>query len=348
MRSEVAALGESADLQNLVLEVTPRCNNACLHCYNYWSHDRDVQGRVNPLSRGEIFSLFSDPCVQGHGAQVALSGGEPLLRRDLTEITCDLFGLGLRPVVITNASLLNARILRALPRGTIFEVTLFSADRDLHDRIAGRRCFDRVVGNLLLVERFRHRFVLACVLTRLNAPDIKRTIKLGLALGAEAVLLNRVNLTRRTLPLADTLVPPAPVLRDSLAEVNDLAAALDISIAVSVPVPPCVADAREYGQLHFGWCPRGGQGAYYTIGWDGRVRPCNHSSIVLGDIRRTPLLDAVDEAKARPLWARMPKECEACSHPLRDLCRGGCPAAAYECYGTSARIDPFVDLANRV
>jgi hypothetical protein len=40
----------------------------------------------------------------------------------------------------------------------------------------------------------------------------------------------------------------------------------------------------------------------------------------------------------------VPPACVRCEHPLRDLCRGGCPAASDECYGTRERWDPIIDM----
>jgi pyrroloquinoline quinone biosynthesis protein E len=278
-------------------------------------------------------------------AQVAVSGGEPLLRPDLPAIVGDLTALGLRPVVITNGALLNESKLRRFPSGTIFEVTLFSADRGRHDRLAGATRFDLVVRNLARLRRHGQRFVLAVVLTKLNAFDLARTIKLGVALGAEGVLLNRVNLSRPTLALAGRLVPSASLLRRSLATADRMATRYGIPMAAGVPVPPCVADPDAYPHIHFGWCPRGGDGSYYAIGWDGSLRPCNHSSRVLGSLREAGFSRIVAERRSRAFWRPTPARCRFCTHHLRDVCRGGCPAASDECYGTPSRIDPFVEFA---
>ena len=332
-------------MQRVVVEVTDDCNNACLHCYNLGRRGRCGAGGAEGLSReclrGIIRGIKHDAPLQ----QVALSGGEPFLRDDLAGIVSDLAEEGLAPVVITNGTLLSASRLRRVPKNTLFEVTLFSADAGLHNRIAGRRVFRRVLEGLARVERHKCAWVLAFVVTRLNAHDTARTIELGIALGASAVMLNRVNLSRRAMPIARRIVPPALLLRESLAAADRAASTYGISIAVSVPVPPCVVDPREFSHLHFGWCPRGGNEAYYTIGATGLVRPCNHSSVILGDLRIMRFGDIVRGSKARGFWKPVPRECLQCSHPLRESCRGGCPAAADECYGTREQPDPFVKFA---
>lgn len=335
------------EIESIVVEVTESCNHACLHCYNYWRSGESTARPAPPqLSRAEVRRLVRKVRRDAPLRQVALSGGEPLLRRDLPEIVCDLTLEGLNPVVITNGALLTDDRLDRFPEGSIFEVTLFSADADLHDRIAGRPAFAHILEGLVRLRKHHCRFVLACVVTRLNAADTLRTIELGIALGADSVMLNRLNLSRSMLPLAHQLVPTAADLRASLDAAAEAVERYGVNVAVSVPVPPCVVDPLHYPSLHFGWCPRGSKEAYYTISSNGELRPCNHSSFVLGDLRTESFADLVQSREAREFWAPVPQKCLECEHPLKDLCRGGCPAAARECYGTALREDPFIELAD--
>jgi pyrroloquinoline quinone biosynthesis protein E len=328
----------------LVLEVTPNCNNACGHCYNSWRGDAGDRKLERPLPASALCSLVARISEEGKVGQVALSGGEPFLRTDLPEIVRGLTDLGIHTTIITNGTLIRDRILRQLPPETVFEITLFSPDPLIHDEMAGRPCFEAVVDTLLRLGRQERPFVISCVLTRRNVRDTANTMKLALALGAQAVLLNRVNLARRTLARADELAPTGAELAASLKEANELAGRLGVTVAVSVPIPPCVVDVSRYQHLQFGWCPRGGARAYYTVTWDGTLRPCNHSSVVLGDLRKASFSHLVETRACRDYWAPLPQECRSCQHPLRDVCRGGCPAAAHECYGTTTRLDPFVEL----
>ncbi len=330
-------------LQQAVVEVTQACHHRCLHCYNFW---RDRRGSVNDahtLSRAEIRALVRKMRRDAPLRQIALSGGEPLLRPDLPDIARDLDRDGLSVVVITNGTLLTDQRLHRFPPRTIFEVTLFSADAALHDRIVGRPgAFKKVVRGALRVGRHGCRLALACVINRLNAHDVLRTMELGIALGAEAALFNRINLSRHTLGQAERLVPTREQLQQALDAAEEAVRRYGIAVAVSVPIPPCLVDPERYRHLHFGWCPRGGEGAYYTVSHDGRVRPCNHSSVVLGDLRTERFAAIVARERTRAFWRAIPPECRKCRHRLRDSCRGGCLAASHECYGSADRVDPFV------
>ena len=340
---EETFLQDTEDRKVLRACLREQAQDICVHCYNYWRQDRGPVLPPAALSRGEILALVRKIRRDTPLQQVALSGGEPLLRPDLPEIATDLAAEGLGVVVITNAALLSNEVLRRFPPGVLFEFALFSVDEKLHDRIAGcPGAFRGAIAGVQRTARRKFRLALACVISRLNFHDVFRTIELGIALEAEAVLFNRINLSRMTQVSAGKLVPSVEQQRHALAAAEDAARRYGIAVAVSVPIPPCVLDLRPYRHLHFGWCPRGGVGAYYTISCNGLLRPCNHSSAILGDLRTEGFAEIVTRERTRAYWRPLPAECRNCSDPLRDSCRGGCLAASYECCGSGGRIDPFV------
>jgi len=342
-RIEARPGGTPLTFEQVVVEVTQACHHRCVHCYNFWSQHRAPVRHPETLSRREILALVRKIRRVTPLRQVGLSGGEPLLRPDLPEIARDLSAEGLGVVVITNATLLTDELLDRFPPGVLFEFTLFSVDAELHDRIAGRPgAFRRVIQGVQRASRRKFRLVMACVVNQLNFHDVFRMIELGIALKAEAVLFNRINLSRASLASADELVPSVGQLRQALEAAEDAAQRYGVAVAVSVPIPPCVVDLSPYKHLHFGWCPRGGRQAYYTVSYNGLLRPCNHSSAILGDLRTEEFAEIIARQSTRAYWRPLPAECRQCSESLRDSCRGGCPAASYECYGSADRIDPFV------
>lgn len=327
----------------VVVEVTEACHHRCLHCYNFWRDERAPVKAPQTLSRAEILKIIREIRRVSPLRQVAISGGEPLLRDDLPDIVTELVDEGLGVTVITSGTLLTKARLRRFPAETVFEFTLFSVDAQLHDRIAGRSgAFEKAIRGIQLAGRMNFRLILACVVNRLNAHDVLQTIELGIALKAEAAMFNRINLTRATLPLADQLVPSVAQLTQALDAAEEAATRYGMTVMVSVPIPPCVIDVSRYEHLQIGWCPRGGDGAYYTIGYNGLVRPCNHSSVILGDLRRESFAKIVTRDSTRAFWEPVPPECQKCEHPLRDVCRGGCLAASHECFGTAEKMDPFI------
>src|SRR4030067_653214 len=234
--------------------------------------------------------------------------------------------------------LLTRSLLKRLPQGLHFEITLLGHNAELHDKLAGNKVFNRVVQNVVHINKHGSYFTVAFVATRLNALDIHRTVELGIALGATAVMYNRLNLSQAMKSCADELMPSVKMLKESLHLLQETVQKYKIQSVCSVPILPCIIDISKYPHLHFGWCPRGGDNSYYTIGDTGLLRPCNHSSVILGDLCGKGFSEIISGKKCESFWEAMPALCIDCQHPLKDQCRGGCTAASYEFYGSQHRI----------
>ena len=329
----------------VVVEVTEACPHACLHCYNYWREDRAPVLSPDTLRRSEIRKLIRKIRNDAPLRVVALSGGEPLLRPDIADVCRDIVDDGLGVAVITSGALLTPARAARFPSATNFEITLFGAHAALHDRIAGRPgVLQKVLNGAASVLERGCTLVVSVVVNRLNAHCTRDALELGLALGAEGFLLNRMNFSRLTIADAGRLAPSRAQLTQALDAAESFAVQFEAPVSISVPIPPCVIDPAPYPHLHFGWCPRGGPKAYYTVSHNGQLRPCNHSSVVLGDLRRHSFAEIVNSHRSAAFWAPIPSECRTCEHPLRDACRGGCPAASDECYGTRRKMDPLVHI----
>ncbi len=79
-----------------------RCNLACMHCYSI-SADVDFPGE---LSTAEVFRVMADLRTFGVPALI-LSGGEPLLRRDLFAIAERSRAMGFYTALSTNGTLID-------------------------------------------------------------------------------------------------------------------------------------------------------------------------------------------------------------------------------------------------
>ncbi len=79
-----------------------RCNLTCKHCYSI-SADKDFPGE---LSTQEVFTVMDD--LKGFGVPVLiLSGGEPLLRRDIFEVSQRAKAMGFYVGLSTNGTLIT-------------------------------------------------------------------------------------------------------------------------------------------------------------------------------------------------------------------------------------------------
>src|SRR5262249_55435191 len=92
------------------LEVVAACNLACTPCFA-----GALPRNHRPLSVWWMVTLFADLARLG-SFRLGLTGGEPLLRKDLFDILDAATGHGLHPCLTTNALLLTEDIARQLGR----------------------------------------------------------------------------------------------------------------------------------------------------------------------------------------------------------------------------------------
>jgi radical SAM protein with 4Fe4S-binding SPASM domain len=298
------------------------------------------------MSTDEIRRLID--CLQRETPveTIALSGGEPLLRNDLPEIAGILKERGINPVIISNGRLLTAEKVESLRDARTFEVTLFSYRPEVHNELAGSpHAWDRAIDAMVNLRNAGRDFVVVFVATRQNCKDLEKTVELAIAVGAYGLMYNRVNLSAYNLPFADRLLPTPEMIRENLQTLDEIGGKYKFSVAVSVVVEPCVVDTRPYRNIHFGWCPLAGENAYFTIDPTGNVRICNHSPVVLGNVKEGGFAEIYrNHPHVQAFRSTWPVECESCDPELRSICNGGCKAAAEQCYGTLSRVDPFVTI----
>lgn len=119
--------------------LTRRCNLACGHCYLDAVQRRSECG--DELDDAEAKSLIAEIAALAPGAMLVLTGGEPLLRRDLPELVATAARTGLMPVIGTNGILLDAAAARQLREAGAMGVgiSVDSATSGFHDRLRGQQ-----------------------------------------------------------------------------------------------------------------------------------------------------------------------------------------------------------------
>lgn len=148
---------------------TRRCNLRCVHCYTD-SYNRRYAGE---LTTEEGKALIDDLADFGVPA-LLLSGGEPLVRRDLFELAAHARERGVRITLSTNGTLINeANARRIREAGFNYVGISFDGIGETNDRFRGMEgAFDlalRGVRNCMAVDQ---KVGLRLTLTRRNYQDL--------------------------------------------------------------------------------------------------------------------------------------------------------------------------------
>jgi len=111
-------------------EITKNCNLKCLHCIIGGRSSRELttQESLNVISR----------IVQFGGKKLRLTGGEPLMRKDLGLIIQEARAFGLDLDLITNGTMLNDDFLRKYGRHFKHMAISIDGQKQTHDYIRGK------------------------------------------------------------------------------------------------------------------------------------------------------------------------------------------------------------------
>ena len=152
-----------------------RCNLACKHCYAT-SADIDFDGE---LSTDEVFAVMDD--LRAFGVSVLiLSGGEPLLRPDIFEISHRARDMGFYVGLSTNGTLIDASNIAAIER-VAYDYVGVSLDgmRETHDRFRRKQgAFEESINGIRLCHEAGIKIGLRFTLTQDNAAELPELLQL--------------------------------------------------------------------------------------------------------------------------------------------------------------------------
>ncbi len=152
-----------------------RCNLACKHCYAT-SADIDFDGE---LSTEEVFAVMDD--LKAFGVSVLiLSGGEPLLRPDIFEISQRAKDMGFYVGLSTNGTLIDASNIDAIERvGYDYVGVSLDGMRETHDRFRRKQgAFDESINGIRLCGETGIKVGLRFTLTQDNAAELPDLLQL--------------------------------------------------------------------------------------------------------------------------------------------------------------------------
>jgi radical SAM protein with 4Fe4S-binding SPASM domain len=330
-------------IQSLIFEVTQLCNHACLHCYNVWQGPQQTpypRGQLDISGTLDLLAKALDETVCHH---VTITGGEPLLRSDLTQILEFLNKRHVQTTIISNGRLLDEPAAISLVQGGVglFELPLLSHRREVHDELSGAPgAWDAVLSAMANIRLQHGQVVAAFVATRKNIEHLHETIRLAFAFGVRGVMFNRFNPGGRGRELLEELLPTAEQVRTALAAAECAAVEFGIPVSCSIPIQPCLIDISRFPHLGFGFCAAGSERVYYTLDPLGNLRPCNHTDTVLGNLFEESFASLIAPERMTAFTQAIPYLCSECTRRLE--CQGGCKASAQVCYGSLLAEEPFL------
>ncbi|WP_199565134.1 pyrroloquinoline quinone biosynthesis protein PqqE [Spongiactinospora rosea] len=324
----------------MLAELTHSCPLHCAYC----SNPVELIARDRELNTGQWIRVMEDAAAIGV-VHAHLSGGEPLLRPDLTAIVAAAARAGVYTQLVTSgAGLTRARLAELAAAGLhSVQLSVQDATAAASDRIAGGRWFAAKERAAALVREADLPLGLNVVLHRHNLDTVGEIIELAASWGAERVELANTQFYGWAMRNRDRLLPSRDQLRRAEETVHAWRERLAGRMELIWVVPdyfdgvakPCM----------------GGWGAIsLTVSPDGRVLPCPGAYVLPGldfpDVREHSLRWIWEESAAFNAYRGtewMSGPCAGCAR--RDTDFGGCRCQAYALTGDARRTDPACSLS---
>jgi pyrroloquinoline quinone biosynthesis protein E len=327
-------------LYTLIAELTYLCPLRCVYC----SNPTNLGAHPDRLSTADWLRVFEQAAQLG-ALSLNLSGGEPLLRRDLEQLVAGAHALDYYSNLITSGlPLSRERLVRLKQAGlSSVQVSLQDSIARESDRIAGRDSFEQKLEVARWVKELDLPLTLNVVLHRQNLGRISEIIALAESLHVDRLELANTQYLAWALENRGALLPDRAQL-DAAREVAKAAKErLKGKIEVLFVLPDYYSDRPK--ACMSGWGKR-----YLLVTPDGLALPC-HLAHTLPGLR----FDNVQERSLDEIWnhsaafaafrgeAWMPEPCKSCERRAVDF--GGCRCQAFHLTGDAAATDPACSLS---
>ncbi|HYC33452.1 MAG TPA: pyrroloquinoline quinone biosynthesis protein PqqE [Gemmatimonadales bacterium] len=324
----------------LLAELTHRCPLRCPYC----SNPLDLIRANAELATEDWKRIFTEARALGV-LQLGLSGGEPMIRKDLEELAAHARGLGLYSTLVTSGlGLTRARAERLRDAGLEHvQVSIQDTDTVTAERIAGVSSVKQKRAAAAIVKELGFAFSVNVVLHRANLDRIGEIIELAADLGADRLELANTQYYGWGLENRAALMPT----REQVTRAHGIAEAAIARYRGEMQILFVLPD---YFENYPKPCYGGWGKLYIVVAPDGKVLPCH------GATQITTL--AFDNARDRSLewiwrespafqafrgdsWMREP--CRTCPRKAVDF--GGCRCQAFALTGAAENTDPVCTLS---
>lgn len=343
----------------VVWDITYACNLKCKHCYANASRPWPDELTTDEAKR--VIDCFARAGV----VTIAWSGGEPMVRPDIYDLSRYAYERGMYVAMATNGTLINEKTADKLWESGVrfLQISLDEADPVKHDEFRGvPGAWRRTIEGIKIAVKKGFFVNIAMVGLKTNKKDIPKVIELTEKLGARWFMLYNFVPTGRGVFIGDYDLSPEEreeVLRMLWREMKRR----NIGVLTTAPQYSRVAIMEEAGvkdhfvfPTHFQNVQLGGKlkkladfiggcgaGRFY-IGLypNGDIRPCVFFPMTIGNI-----MDVIDDFDG--WWKNnkvlndlrnkdiLKEPCGSC--PYRYVC-GGCRARAYGYLGDYLAPDP--------
>ncbi|MBI3741985.1 MAG: radical SAM protein, partial [Chloroflexi bacterium] len=297
------------------------------------------QAAENELTTDECLHLLDDMKALGT-EMLILTGGEPLLRKDIYDIARAASSQGFWVVMGTNGVLITDHVAQKMVECGVkgVGISIDSLDPDKHNSFrGGPNAWEHSVRALDICRANGLEVLVQTTVMAMNYDEIPQMIDFARAKGAWSFNLYFLVQTGRGQQMNDLSAEKTEAMLSHLVEAQTQYRPMLVR-SKCAPHFKRIAYEKGLGGLESGGCMAGTQ--YCRITPEGNVTPCPYMNVVAGNVREKSFRE-IWETSPILLSLRDPNQlkgrCGACE--FNQLC-GGCRCRAYAAFGDYLQEDP--------
>ncbi len=328
--------------------VTNKCNLNCSHCYESKTSYTELSTKESLFF---IDQLIDTLVMWNQGGPISgalhLTGGEPLLRNDIFEISHYAVTNGLTVRLLSNGTLISPVVVKKLVQAGVSSVQVSIDGAPFkHDQIRGiKNSFTMATAGICELIKGGVHTTLSCTLSKYNLNEVPEIIKLAIDLKVNGIKFSRLVATGKGKNLAGLLLSRQET-KDLFAYLYKMHFELKDRLTIFLQDPLfCLYEhdtnnnSIEIQQsIAVGGCSIGFSGICLLP--DGTFLPCRRLPIPIGNLHKdifrnlwvnSDLLNSIRDTK------NLKGKCNSCD--FEKACKG-CRAIAYASTGDYQSTDP--------
>lgn len=283
-------------LNRVQVDISGYCNENCIHCYI-------PADNKHGLMSLEIFDLVLKQCKDLNVLNLTISGGEPLLNKNLKYflLKCKEFNFSVN--ILSNLTMLTDELIDIIVANPLISVqtSLYSMDEKIHDSITCcRGSYEKTIAAVLTLHERNVPLQINCPIMKQNLLNYKEVLdfaeSLNIAADSDYSIFGRYDLSRSNLNCRLSISEVEMAIREELSnprKLENLKESISNKIVASnSPICPICKNS----------C---------CVSNNGNVYPCEGlQSWILGNLKEKSLYD---------IWMNVPKTCKLRNLSFRDF-----------------------------
>lgn len=314
--------------------LTKKCNLRCPHCYLEAGKKAEYE-----LSTEECFALV-DEMKQLGTEMLILTGGEPLLRKDIFDLSQYASAQGMWVVMGTNGVLVTEKTAQKMIECGVkgVAISLDSIEAEKHNQFrGGPNSWEYSVRALKICRAAGLQVLVQTTVMESNYEEIPQLIDFTRELGAWSFNLYFLVQTGRGQQMNALSPQRTHAMLENLAELQDRCRPMLVR-SKCAPQFKQIAYEMGKGGLESGGCMAGVE--YCRITPEGNVTPCPYMTVIAGNVLERSFTEIWQTSpvfrELRDLH-QLKGRCGRCE--FKELC-GGCRCRAYAASGDYLQEDP--------